>query len=121
MGDVFDNGPEPHLMAKWLLKNANNGGNIIFILGNHEDAMLKSVNKKYKNLTPTNFSDIWIGSKMRGWRTRKKLLDNLDTKEIEELFDILSKAPIMLKIKVANKEFLLSHAGPVPQKNDKEK
>ena len=114
LGDVLDNGPEPHLMAKWLIKNANKGNNITFILGNHEDAMLQSINNDYEKLMPLNLSDIWISSRMRGWRTRKKILENLNISERKQLLELLLSAPIMLKIKVKDKEYLLSHAGPVP-------
>lgn len=108
IGDIIDRGPEPIKLIQEIINKTN----ITFLLGNHEDLMIRSL--LYKDeLAKTK----WMKN---GGQVTLEQFEDLDSKEQEEILKWLESRPITIpKLTVNKKTFMLSHAShPLFKTND---
>lgn len=113
LGDVIDrNGHGGIAILKWMMENPR----IQFILGNHEDMMLKceflftKAPRLLANMTKQNEKDLdqWI----RNGATKTIMtLEGMDPADKDEVFDYIKKAPLYREISIGERRFVLVHAG----------
>lgn len=113
IGDIFDRGPHP---VKILI-DIMNSNNMILLCGNHEHMAVSCLNylvgfdaqtlKEYKH----QLNDIFYEWKLNGGDTTLNELLKCDDKTLKQIVDYLKKLRLYKEIKVADKTFILVHAG----------
>jgi len=109
LGDVIDRGKEPIA----LLRHIKNQENVIFLIGNHEDMMLKALKKPGSSL-----EDLSTSVEMKRWgrnggmATLEKFIQ-LDESEQKELIHFLENSWLAIpQLFVGEKCYYLVHACP---------
>ena len=109
LGDVIDRGKEPIA----LLKQIKNQDNVIFLIGNHEDMMLKALKKPVSSL-----QDLSTSAEMKRWgrnggmATLEQFIQ-LEESEQKELIFFLENAWLVIPhLMVGEKPYYLVHACP---------
>lgn len=109
LGDVIDRGSEPIA----LLKDIKDRENIIFLLGNHEDMMLRALKKSCNNL-----QDLITSTEMKRWNRNGGMATleqfiRLEQPEQQDLIHFLEESWLVLpQIEVNQQHFYLVHACP---------
>jgi len=105
LGDVIDRGPESLKILDYIMDKSN----IYMIKGNHEEMMIKYYNTK-------NIKDYKLWKRNGGLATLKRL-EEISLEQQEIYLKYLRKLPLLKKIEVQGKEYLLVHAGIHPSTN----
>ena len=99
LGDVIDRGPDGIKIIKDMMTREN----VVFLLGNHEDMMLKSM------LMGERFLANWTSPNNGGTATYQAFC-KLPSVEQEEILDWMESRPIYLKVSCAGETYHLVHA-----------
>lgn len=107
LGDVLDRGENPLEILEYIM----NHGNIILLMGNHENMMLNYF--KTKNIFIKKYYKLnWI---FNGGNTTLNELNKLEN--VNKYYTFISNLPLYKEITINNKTYLLVHAGIKPYKN----
>lgn len=124
LGDAIDRGQD----GIKILKDIMNRKNVILISGNHEDFMYKYLlkqqqlsiqNNKKSNIfnnDNNDFNTIWFADANGGKITYDKFLEEPENIQLD-IFNFLSKLPVIVLLKINDTKFHLSHAGTILNKN----
>lgn len=109
LGDVIDRGKDPIA----LLKQIKNQDNVIFLIGNHEDMMLKALKKIGSNLEELSTSvEMKRWGRNGGMATLEQFIQ-LDESDQKELIHFLENAWLVIpQLLVGEKCYYLVHACP---------
>lgn len=112
LGDVIDRGKDPIA----LLKHIKNQENIIFLIGNHEDMMIRALKKSCSNL-----QELITSTEMKRWNRNGGMATleqfiRLDEREQLELIEFVEESWIALpQVTIDQKQFYFVHACPGEQ------
>lgn len=110
LGDVIDRGPEPIRCIQHIMEHKN----IEFILGNHEDMMLKY----YSSFGTKDFD----ACKCNWWKNGGAITDYqynlLSDDKKSAIYDFMIKSRLFVMLNINNEDFLLVHAGIYPYNMD---
>lgn len=114
LGDTMDRGPEPIKVIQDLMSRAN----VTYILGNHDDMMLRSLRKLAVDISEASLIDLsdddfisyyhWL---REGGNTTKEQFRQLSHEERRDVLDFLECAPAYEMIENNDKLYILVHAG----------
>lgn len=109
LGDYIDRGPDPKGVIDYLRSLEDAGFNVRFLMGNHEDYLLRSLSKKplSKSLfrKKDTYQEIWSENY---W---KSTLNSFDVENIYEIPEDYIQWIERLEYYIENKDFILVHAG----------
>lgn len=109
LGDVIDRGKQSIQLLRFIHKNPN----IIFMIGNHEDMMLKALKRQGNNLL-----EIAASPEMKRWNRNGGMATleqwiGLESDEQAELLSFLEESWLVYpQLEVENKFYYLVHACP---------
>ena len=112
LGDVIDRGKDPIALLKYI----KNQENIIFLIGNHEDMMVRALKK-----TCSNLQELITSTEMKRWNRNGGMATleqfiRLDEQEQLELIEFVEESWIVLpQVTIDKKHFYFVHACPGEQ------
>ena len=113
LGDCIDRGKDGIKIIKWIMAQPN----VRFILGNHEEMMLKSdflfdeiTDESIGRLTEGKLETYmtWV---YNGGQVTLDALSAMRNKEIQYILAFLRKAPLYETLSVNGRKFILTHSG----------
>lgn len=109
LGDVIDRGKDPIA----ILKDIKERENMIFLIGNHEDMMLRALKKSCSDL-----QELAASTEMKRWNRNGGMATleqfiRLEKQEQQDLIQFLEKSWLVLpQIEIQHQHFYLVHACP---------
>ncbi len=114
LGDVLDRGPHPIKTLRKLMEMPN----AICIVGNHELMALECLSFLMKEVTDSYIEELdketldnILTWQMNGSRSTIDEFRKLDSEERQEVIDFIREFSIYEEVRVADKDYLLIHAG----------
>lgn len=114
LGDAMDRGPEPIKVIQDLMSRAN----VTYILGNHDDMMLRSLRKLAVDISEASLIDLsdddfisyyhWL---REGGNITEEQFCQLSHEERRDVLDFLECAPAYEMIEDDGKLYIMVHAG----------
>lgn len=114
LGDAMDRGPEPIKVIQDLMSRAN----VTYILGNHDDMMLRSLRKLAVDISEASLIDLsdddfisyyhWL---REGGNITEEQFRQLSNEERRDVLDFLECAPAYEMIENDGKLYIMVHAG----------
>lgn len=111
LGDVIDRGPDGIKILQDVMKRKQ-GGQVEFLIGNHELMMIKSL-----FLNDENESKIWTSDSNQGQVTRESF-ERLSPAEQNSIKEFLLDSYVYKNIKVDSQNVHLVHAKSIQDRND---
>ena len=118
LGDVIDRGPDGIACLQEIMKRKN----IKMLLGNHEHMMLTVFDENYRIRNSEGFDshDVYLLWYKNGCQPTVSSFNKLPEEEQKELLKFIKNIPVNIEVTVNNKDFLLTHAAPLPKYFDRD-
>jgi hypothetical protein len=118
LGDLVHRGREEEKMLEWAFRNVTENGKYQMVLGNHDDAFIEIVGNKNtfqheckpskEFETVFSLSDFWMS-------VDDEYKFKADESKMREYAIFLSKIPLMKRIEVNGRKYVIAHAWHDPQ------